>query len=74
MRILLYSYLLHQYGITYLSSVVSNEGSKVIYGYNKATQQYSFWRVVGLYKIRLIEICESKTKALFQYNILSRGV
>lgn len=74
MRILLYSMLLNQYGITYLDCITNSEGNLIVYGYNKSTQQYSFWTVIGLFKLRLMEVCESRTKAMFQYKILSRGV
>lgn len=74
MKILFYTFMLHQYGITYLDSVKNSEGKKIIYGYNKATRQYSFWTVVDGIKVKLIEVCESRAKAVFSYSILQKGV
>ena len=74
MRVLIYSILLSQYGVTYLDCIKGTDERKIIYGYNKATKQYSFWKVSSLYKISLIEICESKCRAVFAYKILSKGI
>lgn len=74
MKILVYSLLLKQYGVSYIDKVKTADGRKIIYGYNKSTEQYSFWSVNGLFRISLLEICPSKYKALFQYRILSKGV
>ena len=74
MKTLIYSILLSQYGITYLDTITGMDGEVVIYGFNKVTHQYSFWRVVGLCKLHLVEICESKHKAIFSYRILNKGI
>lgn len=74
MKTLIYSILLRQYGVTYLDTIISMDGKVIIYGYNKVTHQYSFWRVVDLCTLHLIEICESKHKAIFSYRILNKGI
>lgn len=70
----IYSFMLSKYGVIYLGTVRKDISSKVIYGYNKLTDQYSFWRVSSNFKLYLLEVCCSKSKALFSYRILNKGV
>lgn len=70
---ILYSAMLCKLGITYLGKVRKDGDDTVIYGYNKSTKQYSFWRVTKDLKLYLIEICCSKVKAIFSYRILNKG-
>lgn len=73
MNTLLYSILLLRYGVTYIDCI-KNSGDTVIYGYNKSTKHYSFWKVVNKCNVKLLEECESKYKAIFSYRILSKGI
>lgn len=74
MRTILYTLLLRQYGVTYLDCLSRGNGVSTIYGYNKITNQYSFWNIASDLKLRLVEISESRSRALFSYKVLSRGI
>ena len=73
MKGLMYSIFLMKYGITYIDNFIGINGSKIVYGYNKSTGEYSFWRVCSSFDLELIEIVSSRIRALFSYSVLHRG-
>lgn len=73
MKGLIYSIFLLQYGITYIDNFKGVDGGTIVYGYNKATGQYSFWRVRGSFDLDLIETVDSRMRAEFSYSVLYRG-
>lgn len=74
MNVLIYSIVLSRYGVIYLDTIKGADGSKIIYGYSKSANQYSFWKVNGYFSLSLLEICNSRSKAVFSYKVLSKGM
>lgn len=73
MKGLIYFIFLLQYDITYIDNFKNIDGDTIVYGYNKVTGQYSFWKVRDSFSLDLIETVDSRTRAEFSYFILYRG-